>query len=103
LLLEEDDLSGNDTAVMVDRDLQSLTQQKGFDKVKGIVIGRFQKSSKITRQILNKIVQDKKELKHIPVIANVDFGHTTPMITFPIGGTVKVNTKESCLLEITHH
>ena len=26
----------------------------------------------------------KKELDNIPIIANVDFGHTMPIITFPI-------------------
>jgi muramoyltetrapeptide carboxypeptidase LdcA involved in peptidoglycan recycling len=26
------------------------------------------------------------------VIANVDFGHTTPTATFPIGGTVEVRS-----------
>jgi muramoyltetrapeptide carboxypeptidase len=31
----------------------------------------------------------------MPVIANVDFGHTTPMITFPIGGTVKIQAGNS--------
>jgi muramoyltetrapeptide carboxypeptidase len=28
------------------------------------------------------------------VIANVDFGHTTPMTTFPIGGTVEVRADQ---------
>ena len=29
----------------------------------------------------------KPELKNIPVIANVDFGHTYPILTIPLGGT----------------
>ena len=30
-----------------------------------------------------------------PVIANVDFGHTTPIITFPVGGTVEIRAERS--------
>ena len=73
-----------------DRDLQSLIMQKGFEKVQGLVIGRFQRASKMTREKLIKIIKTKEELKDIPVIADVDFGHTTPMITFPIGGKAEI-------------
>ncbi len=74
-----------------DRDLQSLIMQKGFEKVQGLVIGRFQKASKMTREKLIRIIKTKEELKDIPVIADVDFGHTTPMITFPIGGKAEIH------------
>jgi muramoyltetrapeptide carboxypeptidase len=33
------------------------------------------------------------QLSRVPVIANVDFGHTDPMITFPIGGTVEISAE----------
>jgi len=35
-----------------DRDLQSLIHQPGFEEVEGIVIGRFQKTSKMTNDLL---------------------------------------------------
>ncbi len=76
-----------------DRDLQSLIHLPSFVGVKGIVIGRFQKASKITDNLLTKIIKTKKELDAIPVIANVDFGHTDPKITFPIGGEVDVTVE----------
>ncbi|HEX7542816.1 MAG TPA: LD-carboxypeptidase, partial [Patescibacteria group bacterium] len=73
-----------------DRDLQSLIHLPDFSKVKGLVIGRFQKKSNMTDGLLTKIIKTKKEFDKIPVIANVDFGHTDPKITFPIGGEVKI-------------
>lgn len=73
-----------------DRDLQSLIHLQNFNKVKGLVIGRFQKKSKMTDELLKKIIKTKKELEGIPVIASVDFGHTDQKITFPVGGTVKL-------------
>lgn len=101
LFLEDDYLTFPEN---FDRDLQSLIHQPGFNGVKGLVIGRFQKASKISNELLEKIIKTKKELTQIPVIANVDFGHTTPHLTFPIGGKVqlKASGKES-LIEIIEH
>ena len=77
-----------------DRDLQSLIHLPDFKDVRGIVIGRFQKKSKVTDELLIKMIKTKKEFDNIPVIANVDFGHTSPLITFPVGGKAKlVNDK----------
>jgi muramoyltetrapeptide carboxypeptidase len=83
LLLEDDHESkpGN-----FDRDLQSLIHLPEFEKVKGLVIGRFQKKSEMGAEKLSGIIGGKSELKGIPVIANADFGHTTPQLTFPVGG-----------------
>lgn len=87
VFLEDDELCN---PVLFDRDLQSLIHQPSFGGVKGIVIGRFQKASGITREKLMKIIKTKKELAHLPVVADVDFGHTSPMITFPIGGMARL-------------
>jgi muramoyltetrapeptide carboxypeptidase len=77
-----------------DRDLQSLIHQPSFTGVKGLLIGRFQKESKMNKELLSKIIKTKKELEHIPVLADIDFGHTTPQITFPIGGKVYMKAVE---------
>lgn len=50
------------------------------------------------------IVSTKKQLKNIPIVFNVDFGHVFPFATFPIGGLVRVNaTETSILLEVVKH
>ncbi|MGD9797882.1 MAG: S66 peptidase family protein [Acidimicrobiia bacterium] len=73
-----------------DRDLVSLLQQPGFEGVTGLVIGRFQRDTGMTRDLLTQLIATKPELASLPVVANVDVGHTSPMITFPIGGSVSV-------------
>ncbi|MBD3329707.1 LD-carboxypeptidase, partial [Candidatus Dojkabacteria bacterium] len=87
LFIEDDSES---QTVHFDRQLQALIHQPGFDSVRGLVIGRFQKESQIQRDDLEDIIRTKKELDKIPVIANVDFGHTEPKITIPIGGQVYI-------------
>jgi muramoyltetrapeptide carboxypeptidase len=86
-----------------DRDLVSLLQQPAFGGVAGVVIGRFQKSTGMTRDLLAQIVVSKPELAGLPVIANVDFGHTSPAFTFPIGGTVELRAGQTPRLTITSH
>jgi len=91
ILFIEDDDTGNDLFIVeFDRNFQALIHQPNFDKVKGIVIGRFNIASKFTKDLLLKVIKSKKELDLIPIIGNIDFGHTDPKITFPIGGIIKL-------------
>ena len=69
-----------------DRELQSLIHQPGFEGVQGIVFGKFQRASNMDPDVLKVIVESKRALKGIPVVAGASFGHTTPQFTFPIGG-----------------
>lgn len=104
LFLEDDDMTGSSFGVEFNRNLQSLIYQSNFKKVKGIVFGRFQKKAEMTIEKLKYIVQTKKELKSIPIIANADFGHSNPFITFPIGGTVKISAlRGKAKIEILKH
>lgn len=89
ILFIEDDRE--DTPLAFDRNLQSLLHQKFAKHIRGVVIGRCEEKSGMTLDLLKKIVLSKSELKNVPIIAGVDFGHTTPMITFPIGGKATVN------------
>ena len=57
LFVEDDEMSN---AVTFDRDLQSVIHQPGFENVKGVVIGRFQKVSQITNDLLIQIIKTKK-------------------------------------------
>lgn len=69
-----------------DRTLQSLLHQPGFEGVRGMVFGRFQRASKMDQETLAEIIRARPELDRMPVIVNASFGHTTPAFTFPIGG-----------------
>jgi muramoyltetrapeptide carboxypeptidase LdcA involved in peptidoglycan recycling len=91
LFIEDDVALGSMTDVEVDRNLQSLIHLPDFRGVQGILIGRFQKGSEMTIEKIRKIISTKRELKDIPVIYGLDFGHTDPYITFPIGGKVAIN------------
>jgi len=91
LFIENDGLvSGSVYLVEFDRMLQAIIHQPGFNNVKGVVLGRAEKSSDMNHEKWTMLIKNKPELKDIPVIADLDFGHTTPIFTFPIGGTAKL-------------
>lgn len=83
LFLEESELS---SFREFDRNLQSLLHLSGAGGIRGIVIGRFQRASGATPELIRQLIEAKPELTGIPVVAGADLGHTQSMITFPIGG-----------------
>lgn len=67
------------------RDLTSLLQT-GIG-VRGLIVGRFQRQSGVDQEVLRHIVTSAPQLAGVPVLANVDVGHTNPLYTFPVGGS----------------
>ncbi|GAA3386584.1 S66 family peptidase [Cryptosporangium minutisporangium] len=67
------------------RNLTSLLQT-GIG-VRGLVVGRFQRKSGVDQELLRHIVTSAPQLAGVPVLANVDVGHTNPLYTFPVGGS----------------
>ena len=90
-------------AQMFDKNLQTLIQQSWFKYVKWIIIGRFQKNVNINKKILEKIIKSKEKLQNIPIIWNIDFWHTTPFFTFPIGWYWIVDTTRKKVVNILKH
>lgn len=95
LFLEDDDMAGKIYLMEFDRNLQSLIHMPEFKTVKALVLGRSQKATDMTKEKWIKLIKNKQELANIPVIAGVDFGHSTPIITFPIGGDAILKAKDN--------
>lgn len=65
--------------------LYSLKIRGILNKIKGLIIGKFENAE--MNQHINFVLERTFEsIEPIPAIYNVDLGHTTPMITIPIGG-----------------
>lgn len=94
LLIEDDEMAGEEFLREFDRNLQSLLHCYKNKKLNGIVIGRAQLSNKMDVKKWESVIKTKKELENIPVIINADFGHTTPIFTFPIGGNIIINNED---------
>jgi muramoyltetrapeptide carboxypeptidase LdcA involved in peptidoglycan recycling len=100
LAVEDDELS--DPAIFA-RDLTSLLQQPGAAGIRGLLIGRFQQASGMSRDLLEQILHRQERLIGLPVMANVDFGHTSPLATLPIGGQIEFLTGDNAHIRILQH
>ena len=101
LFIEDDNMVDELTSVEFERNFQSLLQLPDFSDVKGIALGRFPRACKMSEGIIKKIFSSKKELQNIPIVFDLDFSHTTPSFTFPIGGTTEIEvSKERSQIKI---
>ncbi|MCU4117388.1 LD-carboxypeptidase [Mycoplasma zalophi] len=78
-----------------ERMLVSLIQSPWFKHVKGLMIGRFCLGSNISKEDLITMLTTKSELKNMPIVANLDFGHSMPLSVIPLGleAELKINNK----------
>ena len=74
-----------------DRELAHFLQV--YPNISALVIGRFPKEEGMTEEILHFILDKYPHLKTIPVVYDVDFGHTQPIFTFPLGGQAEISTQ----------
>jgi muramoyltetrapeptide carboxypeptidase len=96
--------NGKESPAAFFNQLQSMINKPGFKNVAGMMIGRFQKKTGMTKELLKKVLNKRMRVDKIPIIANVDFGHTLPMVTIPIGGSVKLSVDGNKVkIEITEH
>ena len=100
LFIEDDGLVGKEFNKEFDRDLQSLLHCAKNKKIKGIVVGRAENNCNMNYEKWKRIFDTKKELENIPIIINADFGHTTPIFTFPIGGYASIEVDNDIKIEI---
>ena len=100
LFLEDDSLVKNEFVREFDRDLQSLLHALKGKNINGIVIGKAEKEANMNENKWKEIIETKAELKDIPVIIDANFGHTTPIFTFPIGGFASIEAKSGIKIKI---
>jgi muramoyltetrapeptide carboxypeptidase LdcA involved in peptidoglycan recycling len=102
VLIVEDDFESHPAQFA--RNLTSLLQLPDAAAIRGMAIGRFQQASHMTRALLEQIVGNQPVLSGLPVLADIEAGHTFPMATFPIGGQARltVSADRSGLVLLRH-
>ncbi|MGX7264088.1 S66 family peptidase [Enterococcus crotali] len=62
-----------------------------------LLIGRFPKETEMTEERLLAILSKYPLLREIPVIYDMNFGHTQPIFTIPIGDKATVDTSQKTI------
>jgi len=85
--------------------LRNYGMQGVFDKISGLIFGRARDYSEEENKRLNdnilKVVNGEFGNKNIPIITNMDFGHTDPQWILPLGikSEIDCDKKEFKLIE----
>jgi muramoyltetrapeptide carboxypeptidase len=95
ILFLEHPANGKATLMELDAGLRSLSFLPDFSEVRGIVLGRYARSAGVTREKLTALIRGIPAVRRLPVVANCDFGHTTPMLTLPLGGRCQLEADQA--------
>lgn len=81
----------------IDHVLRNYGMQGIYDKIKGILFGRArdysdEEKQELEKKILSTVAGEFGQTK-LPIIANIDFGHTDPQLVLPLG----IKTEIDCL------
>jgi muramoyltetrapeptide carboxypeptidase len=98
--LDDSILLIEDTAAVaagqIQRSLVALSFHPGFSGIRGLIFGRFQRGSGLHGAALGDLVATLPDAyQRIPILADVEAGHTQPVATFPIGGLVSMRAGPS--------
>ena len=69
----------------VDGILMDYENMGVFDQLAGLLVGRPMLYTDEERQALREVVLARTRRFDFPIIADMDFGHTAPQMTLPIG------------------
>lgn len=65
--------------------LQQLRHLGVFEKLAGLIVGRFDPRSNCPPELLDACLRDVLGSSRLPVVCDLDFGHTDPLLSLPWG------------------
>ncbi len=89
--------------------LRGFGERGWFDKIKAVIVGRpkawefdkqktSEQKAKYREEQRNEVVASIRQYNtNIPIIQNLDFGHSDPQILIPSGGKIKINTQDKSI------
>jgi muramoyltetrapeptide carboxypeptidase len=83
----------------IDQSITHLEMLGVFDEMKAMLVGRPFRGSARFEVEWRTYLSERFCAYDVPIVADVDLGHTDPMYTFPIGSRIKVDSSE-CRVEI---
>jgi muramoyltetrapeptide carboxypeptidase len=69
----------------VDESLAQCQQMGLFDQIAGLVIGKVNELSEEEEKLFESLILEYTAGSQFPILTGVDFGHTAPQLTLPIG------------------
>ncbi len=80
--------------------LRNLIAQGIIDEISGIMIGKPQNETYYEeyKEVYKKLISEEAHRPDLPILYNVNFGHTAPMCILPFGLKVKIDLDEKQII-----
>lgn len=95
----DNDFTKGEKIENIDSYLTDFELSSVFKKIKGMIVGRFFGYSEQEKKEAVKIIKTRTAGYNFPILADVDIGHSDPMITVPFGVRAIINSSKN-LFEI---
>lgn len=80
----------------VDGILMDYENMGVLDSLAALLVGRPMHYNDAERQELREVILERTQRCDFPIIADMDFGHTSPQFTLPIGCRARIDTRMEC-------
>lgn len=78
----------------VDAVLQDYENMGVFGQIHGLLVGRPYRYTEAQKQALHAVLLERTRRYAFPIVADMDFGHTAPQITLPVGCRASIDRSE---------
>ena len=82
---------GPPSPAKVDGILMDYENMGVLERLRGLVVGRPMRYSDEEKQQLREVVLERTRRYTFPIVTDVDFGHTAPQLTLPIGCRARID------------
>ena len=85
---------GNGLLRKVDESLAQCQQIGLFNQIAGLVIGKVNELSEAEEKLFESLILEYTAGSQFPILTGVDFGHTAPQLTLPIGIQASLDSQQ---------
>jgi muramoyltetrapeptide carboxypeptidase len=78
----------------VDAILMDYENMGVFEQLHGLLVGRPMYYSDDEKQLLREIILERTDRYTFPIVTDMDFGHTAPQFTMPIGCRARIDSTQ---------
>ena len=78
----------------IDEILQDYEREGVFDQISGLIVGRAIYYSNAQKARLNDVIIERTRNFEFPIVTDMDFGHTAPQFTVPIGCRARIDSDQ---------
>lgn len=78
----------------IDESLAQLQQMGLFDQIVGLIIGKVNEFSEEEARLFKSLILEYTAGSQFPILTGVDFGHTAPQLTLPIGIQASLDSEQ---------